>query len=71
MTKQNMEEITWTNCADNIPLDDTEIFVRNINDHCEFVITPANEIWYDVAEGNLSDWEWTEYTKEKWEELNK
>lgn len=70
MTKQTIE-ITWTNCADNIPLDATEILVRNINDHCELVITPANEIWYDVAEGNLSGWEWTEYTKEKWDELNK
>ena len=64
-------QITWTNCADAMPPDDeTEIIIRHVEDK-ELILTPANEVFYDIDTLYKDVWEWTEFTEEKWEELNK
>jgi len=66
------KEITWTNCAEQMPPDDeTEILIRPINDNSELILSPAIEVFYDIDAVYKDMWEWTEFTKEKWEELNK
>ena len=62
-------EITWTNCSKQMPPDDnTEIIIRHIEDK-EPILTPANEVFYDIDTLYKDVWEWTEFTEEKWEEL--
>ena len=69
--KACVPEITWTNCADEMPPDDnTEIIIRHIEDK-EPILTPANEVFYDIDTLYKECWEWTEFTEEKWEELKK
>ena len=69
--KACVPEITWTNCADEMPPDDeTEIIIRHVEDK-ELILTPANEVFYDIDTLYKDVWEWTEFTEEKWEELNK
>jgi len=66
-----MPNITWTNCADEMPPDDDrEILIRKVG--CvDSIQTPANEIYYDINDEELHRWEWAPYTPEAWEELNK
>ncbi len=62
--------ITWTNCADEMPPDDeTEIIIRHVEDK-EPILTPANEVFYDIDTLYKECWEWTEFTPEKWKHLN-
>ena len=69
--KACVPEITWTNCADEMPPDDnTEIIIRHIEDK-EPILTPANEVFYDIDTLYKECWEWTEFTEEKWESLKK
>ena len=69
--KACVPEITWTNCADEMPPDDnTEIIIRHIEDK-EPILTPANEVFYDIDTLYKECWEWIEFTPEKWEKLNK
>ena len=61
--------INWTDCADEMPPDDeTEIIVRHVEDK-ELILTPVNEVFYDIDTLYKDVWEWTEFTEEKWEEL--
>lgn len=71
--------ITWTNCADEMPPDDDrEILVKRVGHYHansantdQLILTPANEIGFDIDMSNLDYWQWTEFTPEKWEKLNK
>lgn len=64
-------QITWTNCADEMPPDgDSEIIIGRVDDPA-VILTPANEIYYDMDSNKRNEWQWTEYTQEKWEYLNK
>ena len=64
-------QITWTNCSKQMPPDDnTEIIIRHIEDK-EPILTPANEVFYDIDTLYKECWEWIEFTPEKLEELNK
>lgn len=72
-------EITWTNCAEQMPPDDDrEILIQRVVDDSsifalkgELIRTPANEIWFDIDKNKLNHWEWVLCTPEIWEELNK
>jgi len=54
--------IEWTKCSERMPPDDdSEIFIRRVVDGSsihqlkgELILTPANEIWYDIDENKLS-----------------
>lgn len=50
------------------PDDNTEIIIRHIEDK-EPILTPANEVFYDIDTLYKECWEWIEFTPEKWEEL--
>lgn len=64
--------IEWIKCSDRMPPDDDrEIIIKHISVGGEVILTPANEIYYDINPKKLSNWEWTEFTQEKWEFLNK
>lgn len=41
-----------------------------INDNSELILSPANEVFYDIDTLYKDMWEWTEFTEEKWEYLN-
>ena len=67
--KACVPEITWTNCATQMPPDnETEIIIRHVEDK-EPILTPANEVFYDIDTLYKECWEWTEFTPEKWEKL--
>lgn len=60
-------QITWTNCADEMPPETTRVILRPK----EFPIATTGLSYFLV--NNTEDrrfWEWTEFTKEKWEKLN-
>jgi hypothetical protein len=62
--KACVPEITWTNCAEQMPPDDeTEIIIRHVEDK-ELILTPANEVFYDIDTLYKECWEWTEFTPE-------
>ncbi len=66
-----MTKIIWMNCADEMPPDDeSEVIIRNIENKDQ-ILTPADEIYYDIDEKELLSWQWTPYTPEQWEELSK
>ena len=61
-------QITWTNCAEQMPPDDKDVI-------CKSYVTDGS-IKYTKVVGALfklttENWQWTEFTKEKWEALNK
>lgn len=61
-------QITWTNCAEKMPPYDhsVAVMVRLIGDK-DIICSESKS----VNRLNVDDgYEWTEYTKEKWEELN-
>lgn len=58
-------EITWTNCADKMPPDGWVI----IEDSWGMERTNTLKSDYGICVD--LDAKWTEFTKEKWEELNK
>ena len=62
-------KIIWHNCADKMPPDDysVAVLVKLIQDK-DIICTESKS----VNRLNVDDgYEWTEYTKEKWEYLNK
>ena len=64
-------QITWINCADEMPPDDdSEIIIGRVDDPA-VILTPANEIYYDMDSNKRNEWQWTPHTPEKWEYLNK
>lgn len=60
-------EITWTNCADEMPPDDYVI--------CRSYVTNGtikyHKIRGELFNPNSGNWQWTKFTQEKWEELIK
>ena len=61
-------EITWTNCAEKMPPETTRVILRRK----EFPIATTGLSYFLVHNTeDLRYWEWTEFTKEKWKELNK
>lgn len=71
-------QINWTNCSDHMPPDDDrEIIIRrvgnyhaNSNNTNELILTPANEIGFDIDISSPDYWQWTEFTQEKLEFLS-
>lgn len=54
---------TWTKCKEKMPPDsDVEIYIRKVNHsevhYCEAILTPANEIWFDIDPNEIDLWEW-------------
>lgn len=65
-----MTEITWTNCAEKMPPDDSGTVIYNpIGTVILFHVEVVNGSFVQLME--LHPMRWTEFTKEKWEELNK
>lgn len=61
--------ITWTNCAEQMPPEDkTRVIVAT---HGNYIIDHGT--WFAYYKRTLikDRAKWTEFTKEKWEELNK
>ena len=59
-----MIEITWTNCADEMPPDGMRVIILAFGEYMK--MTWCGEL-SRVASNKT---EWTPYTDEKWEELN-
>lgn len=66
-----MTEITWTNCADAMPPDDlVEVIGRwSWNNKPELCFVAYIKI--KITKDDAHEYEWTRYTPEIWEELNK
>ena len=48
----------WYKFTDSMPPDnDNEIFIRRLGSS-EQLLTPANEIWYDIRKNAMHEWEW-------------
>lgn len=62
-----MTEITWISCAEQMPPDDIRVILVPVN----FPITTTGLKYYLQGGSRFRDYEWTPYTPEKWEELNK
>lgn len=58
-------QITWTNCADQMPLDDEDIIVSACG---YFTIHEGLDLKYWLSVDHVK---WTPYTPEKWKELDK
>ncbi len=59
-------KITWTNCAEEIPLDGNKyLIIRVVATNIKQVVRVCQIPKY------RSTLEWTTYTQEKWEELDK
>ena len=55
--------IQWIKCSDQMPpKEDVEILIRIIG----MLLTPANEIWYDIDPKEINE---LLYTKENWRYL--
>jgi len=64
-----MTEITWKNCADEMPPDD---YNKIITKHQDKIFEQMGITLHQVVNKfGSSDLSWTPYTPEKWEELNK
>lgn len=61
-----MSEITWTNCADEMPPDD-ELLPIILYDMGNLSV--INAAWLHCI--NKPNAKWCEHTPEKWKELNK
>lgn len=66
--------ITWIKCAKQMPpVDETEIVIRRVNSPwktgTEVYQTPADQLWMEVSEENVQDWEWSPLTAESIEYL--
>ena len=58
-------QITWTNCAEQMPPDHIDVIVK-ANGY-ETIHTGSDlKAWLGIEHV-----QWTEFTEEKWEELNK
>jgi len=66
--------INWVRCSEQMPqVDETEIIIRRVNspwtNGTEVYQTPADQIWMEVSEENIQDWEWSPLTAESIEYL--
>lgn len=62
-------QITWTNCAEQMPPDEqTKIIINDGNNYYIFEGYMIHIGWMKAVAINHK---WTEYTPEKWKELNK
>ena len=66
--------ISWIKCAEQMPpVDETEIVIRRVNSPwtkgIEVYQTPADQLWMEVSEENIQDWEWSPLTAESIEYL--
>lgn len=66
-----MPEITWTNCAEQMPPDDGTRIILKINGKIYQAI--SMDLWNkrDLYGLKARAVYWTEFTEEKWKELNK
>lgn len=64
-----MTEITWTNCAEQMPPYNRKYIIFKLEsiDRLFLKIMVGDEL----NDMDITNWQWTEFTKEKWEELNK
>lgn len=64
-----MTQTQWIKCSDQMPpKEDVEILIRRIG--CTgMLLTPADEIWYDINPKEINEWEWLLYTEENWRYL--
>ena len=64
-------EITWTNCAEQMP-PDIEIIIQYKNDQPKlFDGSRFTESFVRILPDIIRNTKWTEYTPEKWKEINK
>jgi len=66
-------EITWTNCADEMPPAAAKVIV---DEEGYYNITTGKQLhdlasYREIEQRTMSHMEWTSYTPEKWKELNK
>lgn len=71
--RKQESEITWTNCDDEMPPDDATKVISAVGDSKPYAVSGslvrAEYLrWKNVSYVTVT---WTEYTPEKWEELNK
>ena len=60
-----MEKINWTNCGDEMPPDGMRVIIKAYGEYMKFN-------WCShLTRVATNRTRWTEYTPEKWEELNK
>jgi len=67
-----MPEITWTNCADEMPPETQKTIFRRVDKDKFFFtknVVDANSLIHYLNDIKLI--QWTPYTEEKWKELNK
>jgi len=62
-------QIIWTNCAEQMPPDD-ESFIIEINGTLFWAGAIGNRL-KEMIDHYKDSARWTEFTEEKWEELNK
>jgi len=77
-------QITWTNCADKMPPDDTSLIIVKISyvepdiDYCshgkiaDLTAITSSVFLSEINHVKYGTWKkyWTPYTQEKWKELN-
>lgn len=61
-------QVTWTNCADQMPPDDV---ILNDIGGCILIHKKSELTMYESILLNNFAFRWTPYTEEKWEELTK
>ncbi|NBQ67535.1 MAG: hypothetical protein EBU46_01370 [Nitrosomonadaceae bacterium] len=66
-----MTEITWINCADEMPPDDETHVIMRLSNPVVIQVAKGNQINHIYSKIIPNMWEWTPYTDEKWKELNK
>lgn len=65
-------KITWTLCSERMPPDDDQMFVIGLNTLTQRKIKIMANLFHRLAQSNgIEDRLWTEFTKEKWEFLNR
>ena len=65
------KEITWINCAERMPPDDTDIICPNVMDGSWYLHIKSSALAKVEKVRDISSVTWTEFTREKWEYLNK
>lgn len=62
-------QITWISCAEQMPPYNRKYIILKLEsiDRLFLKIMVGDEL----NDMDITNWQWTEFTKEKWEELNK
>ena len=71
--KACVPEITWTNCSEQMPPYDP-IIVVDLLDHSKYIITHGESLALYIRKEwrvRRRHFKWTEFSEEKWKELNK